>query len=161
MAGAAPRGNGKREQTRCGGCPVGIASGRLSTRGSHGSAFLRAAAARLGACVAVVVIVVAALLGAPVADLGAELTDLCSELVIARCGIGAERADRRARHAAVRTVVVAVFIDHLAETVLARGGARVAGVDTRLMLEVGGGCRRLPIGPSADAPHRGWRTASR
>lgn len=86
--------------------------------------------ARLGAALAVVHVMRAALFRAPVANVRAQLADLLGERTMAGDRVSAQAADRRALDAAGRTFIFACLADHVRETVATRGRTVVAGVDT-------------------------------
>ena len=96
---------------------------------SHLAASLGATTARLGTALAMIHVMRVALFRAPVADVRAQLADLLGERTVAGDRIGAKPADRRALNATGRTLIFAVFADHVRETVAALGRAVVAGVD--------------------------------
>jgi hypothetical protein len=98
----------------------------------HLTARLGTAAASLGAALAVRHVMGAAFLGAPVADVRAQLAELLGERTVASDRVATEPADRRALDAAGRTAIFAFLADHLCETVAALGRAVVAGGDAVL-----------------------------
>lgn len=105
---------------------VVAADGRSS---GHLAASLGASTARLGAALAVIHVMRAALFRAPSADVRAQLARLLGERAVAGDRIGAQPADRRALDAAGWTVIGALSAGHVRETDAARGCAVVAGVD--------------------------------
>jgi hypothetical protein len=102
------------------------ADGRSS---GHLAANLGASTARLGATLAVIHVMRAALFRAPSADVRAQLARLLGERAVAGDRIGAQPADCRALDAAGWTVIGALSAGHVRETDAARGCAVIAGLD--------------------------------
>src|SRR5665811_1133152 len=107
-------------------------SGGFFCSSGHLAAHLGATTARLGAALAVIHIMLAALFRTPVADVRAQLAYLLGERTVAGDRVGAQPADRRALDAASGTRVGAGLADHVRETVAARGRAVVARGDAVL-----------------------------
>ena len=101
--------------------------------GCHLAAFFHAAAAGGCAGLAVIVVVSAALLGTPLADIGTKAANLRCELAVPRHRLGAQQTDVDAFAAAVRTVVVAFHVDHRGEAHFAGGRTLLTSLDTTLM----------------------------
>lgn len=99
----------------------------------HFATFFSTLAARGSALLAVVVIMFGALLGAPFANFGTKFTIFCSVFAVAGQGLCAEVADVDALTAALGTIVMALFADHLIEAVFAVDQALQAGVDGGLV----------------------------
>ena len=95
----------------------------------HLAARFGATTARFGAALTVIHVVRVALNCTPVADVRAQYAGLLGERAVAGSCIGAQPTDRRALNATGRTLIFAVFADHVRETVAALGRAEVAGVD--------------------------------
>nr|WP_238388577.1 hypothetical protein [Roseimaritima ulvae] len=86
--------------------------------------------AGFGAFAAVIMIVRPALLGTPLASLGTETADLVRKPTVSRARLGAQQTQVNALTTTMRTIIVALHIDHRMQTTLTSGGALQTGFDT-------------------------------
>lgn len=98
----------------------------------HLAACCGAIGASLGAKLAVIHVVCATLLCAPVANVRAQLAKLFGKRAVARGRVSARAADRCAFNTTRRTGIDAFHANHVRKTIAARSGADVAAVDAGL-----------------------------
>jgi hypothetical protein len=103
---------------------------------SHFPALLGTLAAGSSTCLAVFVIVLGALFGAPFADVRAKFAVLGCIFTVAGQRFGTEAADVQAFAAAVRAIIVTFLADHLLKAVFAVGEAFQTGVYAGLVVHV-------------------------